>query len=132
MRMEKRCRAALCHRTPYSKGNLERLAARLVFTFMNSPLSSLLVFLAIAAPPLSATAQTNARGTGTVVDITTARSALKLFVGGDGRVYQAGYGGVNEKFAVTNRPARELEFHPQYGTGYVYEPALQATHADGN
>src|ERR1039458_4370089 len=28
--------------------------------------------------------------------------------------------------------ARETEFHPQFGNGFISEPALQATHADGN
>src|SRR5690349_308213 len=95
---------------------------------MNLPLRSLLVLFAVASTA-SARAQSDSVQS---IDITTAHSALRLFVGADGRVYQAGYGGVDQKFAVTNRPARELEFYPQFGDGYVYEPALQATHADGN
>lgn len=87
---------------------------------------NLLSFL-LAAIPLAANAQTNA------IFIETVNSSLTLFVGHDGRLYQLAYGSSKAKPAVpTNDPARETEFHPQFGDGFVLEPALQATHGDGN
>ena len=67
-----------------------------------------------------------------VIKISTAHSALGLFVHTDGRLYEIGYGSAEKTFSPTNRPFRELEFHPQYGDGFISEPAVQATHADGN
>ena len=67
------------------------------------------------------------------IRIATAHSALTLLVGEDGRVYELGYGSVNKNgFSHERTPAREQEFYPQAGDGFVLEPALQATHADGN
>lgn len=67
------------------------------------------------------------------IRITTAHSALTLLVGEDGRVYQLGYGSVNKNgFSHERTPVREQEFYPQAGDGFVLEPALEATHADGN
>src|SRR3954468_17563728 len=68
-----------------------------------------------------------------LIKVATAHSALNLMVASDGRVYQLGFGSGDRTFAVTNRPPpRETEFHPQYGDGFILEPALQVTHADGN
>src|SRR4051812_19053793 len=67
-----------------------------------------------------------------VIAITTARSALTLAVASDGRLYQLDYGRARERPAPTRPPAREDEAHPPAGNGYILEPALQATHADGN
>jgi alpha-galactosidase len=65
--------------------------------------------------------------------VTTDHSALTLSVGHDGRVYQLGYGSGSKSIpAAKHAPEREEEFYPQYGDGFVLEPALQATHADGN
>jgi alpha-galactosidase len=53
---------------------------------------------------------------------------VTLQVGVDGRLYQqpvsAGPNG--------SKLVRDDEFYPQAGDGYVWEPALQVTHADGN
>lgn len=67
-----------------------------------------------------------------VITIATAHSALALAVGDDGRVYELGYGRPYERKAPRRAPARESEFHPPGGNGYILEPALQAIHADGN
>jgi alpha-galactosidase len=92
----------------------------------NSLKSNLLAFL-LAAIPLAARAQTN------TILIGTAHSSLTLFVGHDGRLYQLGYGRSTAEAATPAKdPARETEFHPQFGDGFVLEPALQATHGDGN
>jgi alpha-galactosidase len=91
-----------------------------------SPKPSLLV-LALAAVSLAAGAQTN------LIRVSTANSTLTLLVGQDGRLYQLGYGASSAAVAApTNELTRELEFQPPFGNGFILEPALQATHADGN
>lgn len=68
-----------------------------------------------------------------LIRIATARSELTLAVANDGRVYQLGYGRVNQQLtAPAKTPNRLEEFYPQAGDGFICEPALQATHADGN
>jgi alpha-galactosidase len=53
---------------------------------------------------------------------------VTLQVGNDGRLYQQPVSaGPNGSELV-----RDDEFYPQAGDGYVWEPALQVTHADGN
>lgn len=54
--------------------------------------------------------------------------ALEFEVGDDNRLYQhaLGAGSANEP------PQRFDEAYPQWGDGYVWEPALQVAHADGN
>ena len=99
---------------------------------MKSPLRSFLVLLLFTSTVLNAAESTTTTRPSETINITTARSQLKLSVGEDGRLYQAGYGTAARDIAVTNRPQREFEFYPQYGNGYIHEPALQATHADGN
>ncbi len=53
---------------------------------------------------------------------------IALQVGNDGRLYQqtVNAGPSNSKLV------RDDEFYPQAGDGYVWEPALQVIHADGN
>src|ERR1039457_6773441 len=68
---------------------------------------------------------------GASINIATAHSALMLRVGADKRVYQLHYGAVAAEMAGAGSLARDTEFHPQFGNGFISEPALQATHADG-
>ena len=76
---------------------------------------------------------TSATADSRLIGITTAHSALALFAGDDGRLYQLTYGRAAATASVPKRtPNREAEFHPQYGDGFICEPALQVTHADGN
>jgi alpha-galactosidase len=63
-----------------------------------------------------------------VVPLKTETFAMNLCVGDDGRLYQNGIGGEVEN----NRFERADECYPQAGDGYVLEPALEVTHADGN
>jgi alpha-galactosidase len=67
--------------------------------------------------------------------LATARTALVLAKNSQGRILELHYGAVD--FQPSNGDAsREKEVYPQYGDGfgenYIPEPALQATHADGN
>jgi len=54
--------------------------------------------------------------------------AVNFEVGDDGRLYQRAIGSAdaNEKLSRTD------ESYPQAGDGYIWEPALQVVHADGN
>jgi len=54
--------------------------------------------------------------------------ALEFQVGDDGRLYQRALGA-----SATNEPPQRFdEAYPQWGDGYIWEPALQVSHADGN
>ena len=60
--------------------------------------------------------------------VNTKSFALNFEVGEDGRLYQRAVGaaGANAKLLRTD------ESYPQAGDGYVWEPALEVVHADGN
>jgi alpha-galactosidase len=62
------------------------------------------------------------------VDLSTGTFALHFEVGDDGRLYQRAIGAETEK----QKLQRAEETYPQAGDGYIWEPALQAVHADGN
>src|SRR5581483_2567054 len=67
------------------------------------------------------------------IRISTSRFAVKLFVGEDGRLYEGGFGRADANlFKRKANPDREIEFHPPSGDGFICEPAIQATHGDGN
>ena len=57
---------------------------------------------------------------------------MKLKVGDDGRLYQLGYGPLDQPGADGETPPREDEYYPPAGNGFILEPALQVVHADGN
>jgi alpha-galactosidase len=70
---------------------------------------------------------------GQIIRITTAHSALVLCVANDHRLYQLAYGAADKEVAAPGKkPARETEFYPQAGDGFICEPALEVAHADGN
>src|SRR5664279_3296941 len=58
----------------------------------------------------------------------TASFTLDFEVGDDGRLYQHPIGVVSRD----RKPRRTDEAYPQAGDGYIWEPALQVVHADGN
>jgi alpha-galactosidase len=62
------------------------------------------------------------------LSLKTAHFALEFRVGADGRVYQRSAG----QSGAGKAPERTQEAYPQAGDGYIWEPALQAVHADGN
>ena len=98
------------------------------------PLTHFLIaaFLSAAsANSLAADFQTTP-ASGESVQISTAHSELMLRVGADKRLYQVHYGSPRKDIASTNLLARETEFYPQSGNGFILEPALQVTHPDGN
>jgi alpha-galactosidase len=61
-------------------------------------------------------------------DLGTKNFAMTFQVGNDGRLYQRPIGADDPKAKLQ----RDDEFYPQAGDGYVWEPALQVVHADGN
>lgn len=69
---------------------------------------------------------------GPAITIATAHTALMLQVGADHRVYQNHYGRPARKVITGSELARETELYPPYGDGFILEPAIEATHADGN
>ena len=62
------------------------------------------------------------------VVLKTRSLAITFQVGDDGRLYQHPIGASD----ATAKLRRDDEYYPQAGDGFVWEPALQATHADGN
>jgi alpha-galactosidase len=90
--------------------------------FTRNPLPRLAAFCAAlisAGLPVAAETQ---------VVVKTASVSLDFQVGHDGRLYQRLIGSEFEN----DRFQRADESYPQAGDGYVMEPALQVTHADGN
>ena len=57
---------------------------------------------------------------------------LSLLAADDGRLYQLGFGDANKEYPIPEKLQREMEFLPAYGNGVLLEPAVQATHTDGN
>lgn len=65
--------------------------------------------------------------------ITSGELKLTLMVGNDDRLYQLYFGNADTNVGIPQKlPAREWEFLPPYGNGLITEPAIQATHSDGN
>ena len=81
-------------------------------------LTSIATFLVVANPASSSPD----------VNVQTKSLTLIFHVGEDGRLYQQPLGGGTEKLKLQ----RDDECYPQAGDGYIWEPALEATHADGN
>jgi alpha-galactosidase len=68
-----------------------------------------------------------------LITISTAKSALILEAASDGRLYQLRYGAADAPSPqLEKNPPREIEFYPPAGDGFILEPALAATHSDGN
>jgi alpha-galactosidase len=87
------------------------------------------IFLLLCATLFAPVVVSNAQQ----IIVATAHSSLVLTVGDDGRLYQSHYGKTGVHPAKSGKtPPRETEFQPQYGDGFILEPAVQATHADGN
>src|SRR4029450_1513214 len=69
----------------------------------------------------------------TRIDIPTKHTTLSLFVAAeDGRLYQLGYGKTGTEWKLPTRLNRADEFYPPAGNGFISEPALARTHADGH
>src|ERR1039457_6539502 len=75
-------------------------------------------------------AQSNAAEPSTAkqFSVQTRNFALKFEVGDDGRLYQRAVGAAD----TGKKLQRAVESYPQAGDGYIWEPALQIVHADGN
>src|ERR1700690_2889186 len=61
-------------------------------------------------------------------DLRTKSLIVNFQVGDDGRLYQRPIGGDG----TNGKLQRDDEFYPPAGDGYIWEPALQVVHADGN
>src|SRR5580698_11659260 len=62
------------------------------------------------------------------ISVGTKDFTLNFQVGDDHRLYQQPIGMDESNWKLQ----RDDEYYPQAGDGYVWEPALQVTHADGN
>jgi alpha-galactosidase len=103
----------------------------LAFKSFHAFCAALLVTLpSVAAPGPNAGASAGADSR--VISVATGRSKLTMFVAADGRLYQLGYGAAGDSAIPNRQPTRPNEFYPPAGDGFIFEPALQVTHADGN
>lgn len=67
------------------------------------------------------------------IEILSGDLKLSLMVGNDDRLYQLWFGDSAKIISLPDKlPSREWEFLPPYGNGLITEPAIQATHTDGN
>ncbi len=70
---------------------------------------------------------------GKTIEMQADNLKLTLLVGDDDRLYQLGFGDADKSIKIPDKPLpREMEFLPAYGNGVITEPAIQATHTDGN
>lgn len=66
-------------------------------------------------------------------NVTSGELKLSFMVGTDDRLYQLAFGDASREVTPPAKmPSREWEFLPPYGNGVLTEPAIQATHVDGN
>ena len=92
--------------------------------------AALLLFWPALAPAVDIA---QADRTPTTVSIGTANFGVTLQVGSDGRLYQVAAGRpLTAPVSTRGKLDRETEYHPAFGDGFISEPAVQATHADGN
>jgi alpha-galactosidase len=63
-----------------------------------------------------------------MISLKTASFQIDFQIGDDGRLYQHAIGAANENELLQ----RWDEVYPQAGDGYIWEPALEVVHADGN
>lgn len=92
-------------------------------TKMKCLFASLVTFAAFANPAFSAPLPPHEP-----FRLATKNFAVNFQIGQDGRLYQRPIG-LNDSSAKLQR---NQESYPQAGDGYIWEPALQVVHADGN
>jgi alpha-galactosidase len=96
-----------------------------------SSIHAVIISLALASPAVALAA--SATDSPPPLRVGTEHWGLTFSVSEGGRLYELGCGAAIREFSAPRRaPARETEFYPPYGDGYILLPALQATHADGN
>lgn len=81
--------------------------------------------LAVLSVPASMTAAEK-------IEMVADNLKLSLLAADDGRLYQLGFGDASKEYPVPEKLQREMEFLPAYGNGVLLEPAVKATHTDGN
>ncbi len=90
------------------------------FRLMNHRFSFGLALAGLLCLPFSTFAES--------INVATKQLTLNFKVGEDHRLYQQPIGLEQSNW----KPGRDDESYPQSGDGYVWEPALQVVHADGN
>ena len=91
-------------------------------------ISLIAVFVCIAASLLITENGAAKPPTPEKFSVQTKNFALNFEVGDDGRLYQRAVGAAE----ADKKLQRSDESYPQAGDGYIWEPALQVVHADGN
>ena len=89
-----------------------------------------LTLAALIAAAISATSLANAQSSTAAretFNVSTRTFVLNFAVGQDHRLYEQPLGS-----SFGKKIQRAEEFYPQAGDGYIWEPALQVIHADGN
>jgi alpha-galactosidase len=100
---------------------------------MYLPAPALLAMLLLGWPaPARGADIAQAERTAKVFCIATAHFYVTLQLGSDGRLYQIPSAQPLSVPAGGGTLDRETEYHPSFGDGFISEPAVQATHADGN
>jgi alpha-galactosidase len=101
---------------------------------MNLSTRALLTALLLAwSAPTRAADIAQADRTAQTISIATANFGITLQLGSDGRLYQIASGRpLATPARATGKLDRETEFFPPFGDGFISEPAVQATHGDGN
>ncbi len=93
----------------------------------NNPFLSIAIgFAAIFSLALPSSAQTQQFA------LRTKSFTINFQVGSDGRLYQLPIGASTNSAGTNTKVNRNNEFYPQAGDGYIWEPALELVHADGN
>jgi alpha-galactosidase len=92
------------------------------------PITLCATLLLVAGFQVRSTAEPAAVPVRETFALKTKSFTVTLQVGTDGRLYQQPISASSSQ----SKPVRDDEFYPQAGDGYVWEPALQVTHADGN
>ncbi len=92
-----------------------------------------IIFLAVFSLFVPFKAYSAPENQGKIIEMVADNLKLTLLVGEDNRLYQLGFGDADAEVTVPEKAlTREQEFYPSYGNGVITEPALQATHTDGN
>src|SRR5579862_7360522 len=91
---------------------------------VNHLFKRLLLLLAI----ISAAGSSSALPPNEQFSVRTKEFTLSFLVGETGRLYQRAVGVANSALPLP----RDDEAYPQAGDGFIWEPALQVVHADGN
>jgi alpha-galactosidase len=88
--------------------------------------------LALAMPWLSCSGKELAADDPRLIRIGTAHAMMAFSAQPDGRLCQLGLGGKTDTPLTLPKDVADRDCYPAWGNGWIHEPAIMATHADGN